>query len=119
MTYWLNEAKQPVSPVPGSPAISAPAAALAVTIDGPAQMVLGKKTYFTIASTQAERLVWSISSYSFDEDNWVEPVGPLHQIWIEPTDAERKGDVFTLRATVYDVAGNAVTAEKDVILLGE
>jgi hypothetical protein len=118
-TYWLNESKRPVDPVPSAPAVSAPAFPLTVTIDGPPQVMLARKTYFTIASSHAERLVWSISGYAFDGDNQVEPVAPFHQIWIEPTDAERIGDIFTIRATVYDAAGQAVTVEKDVILSGE
>ena len=118
-TYWMNESKRPVNPGPSAPARSAPAFPLTVTIDGPPQVMLAKKTYYTIASSHAERLVWSIGGYAFDGDNQVEPVSPLHQIWIEPTDAERIGDTFTIRATVYDAAGKAVTVEKDVILIGE
>jgi hypothetical protein len=118
-TYWLNESKRPVNSVPSAPALSAPASPLTVTIDGPARMTLGERSYFTIANSHATRLVWSISGYEFDGDNQVEPVSPLHQIWIEPTDTGRIGDTFTIRATVYDAAGQAVTAEKDVILVGK
>ena len=39
-TYWLNESKRPVDPVPSAPAVSAPAFPLTVTIDGPPQVML-------------------------------------------------------------------------------
>lgn len=113
-------------PAPASPAIivtaaatAAPAtaaplpAAPAVEIVGPSEAVVGDATYFTIVSEDAERAEWSIGGFANNETFEVDPLPPSHQIFIEPTNAGRAGDTFTLVVTVYGESGAKATARHE------
>lgn len=76
-----------------------------VEIDGPATIPLGKKSYFTIISANAERAEWSVGGFANNKTFVVEPLAASHQIFIEPTDATRVGDTFTLVVTVFGKDG--------------
>ncbi len=71
---------------------------------------LGTLTYFTIVSANADRAEWSIGGFNNNAISTVYPLAPSHQIQIEPTDATRVGDTFTLVVTVYDRSGATTTA---------
>lgn len=96
----------PATPLP----IVTPGAQPAVTIDGPPAAPLGQLTYFTIISANAERAAWSIGGFNNNEAIEIDPLPPSYQIQIEPTNASRVGDLFTLVVTAYDRAGNSATA---------
>lgn len=82
-----------------------------VTIEGPASAPLGKSTFYTVLSRNAVRGVWSIGGFQ-NEPVVVSPLGPSHQIFVEPTQAERAGDEFTLVFTAYNAEGEEATARK-------
>jgi len=89
------------------PAEATPAPALAVTIEGPAEAPLNRVTALTIISEHAARAEWSIAGFGSDDIN------PFHlsdQVEVEPTNAERVGEWFTLVVTVYDSAGAQASA---------
>lgn len=117
----LNEALTPVlisgqastpsaSPPPESSTAAPP---ITLSITGPAEIPLGQKAYFTILSHRASRGVWSIGGFNNNQPFEVNPLSPSHQIYIEPTDAGRVGDGFTLVFTAYDAQGNSAMATKD------
>lgn len=80
---------------------------LAVEIEGPTEAPLNQETYFTILSDQAVRAEWSIPDFGSDDMN---PFRQVDQVFVQPVDASRVGDSFTLAVTVYDAAGNRATA---------
>lgn len=82
-----------------------------VTIEGPPSVPLGKSSYFTIISRNATRGVWSIGGFQ-NEPVEVLPLGPSHQIVVEPIQDERVGDEFTLVFTAYNAEGAKQTAMK-------
>lgn len=82
-----------------------------VTIEGPASAPLGKSTFFTVLTRNAVRGVWSIGGFQ-NEPVVVSPLGPSHQVFVEPTQAGRVGDEFTLVFTAYNADGEAATATK-------
>ena len=82
-----------------------------VVIEGPPTAPLGKTTCYTVISQNATRGVWSVGGF-LNEPVVVEPLGPSHQIFIEPTDATRVGDNFTIVFTVYSASGQSATARK-------
>ncbi|WP_374687446.1 hypothetical protein [Promineifilum sp.] len=89
------------------PAEGTPAPALAVTIEGPAEAPLNQVTALTIISENATRAEWSIAGFGSDDIN------PFHlsdQVEVEPTNAERVGEWFTLVVTVYDSGGAQASA---------
>jgi hypothetical protein len=99
-----------------APPAVAPALAPTVTLEGPAAAPLGELTFFTIISSNAERAVWSIGGFNNNEPIEIAPLSPSHQIQIEPTDAGRVGDTFTLVVTVYDSAGASATASRPFVI---
>jgi hypothetical protein len=108
--------------VPGTatpPPVAAPSAEPpTVTIEGPPSIRLGKTTYFTVLTRSAVRGVWSIGGFQ-NEPVEVSPLGPSHQIYVEPTQAERVGDEFTLVFTAYNAQGVAATATKRFRVVAE
>lgn len=117
----LNEQLTPVlisgrasTPSASKPPESSTAAApITLSITGPAEIPLGQKAYFTILSHRANRGLWSIGGFNNNQPFEVNPLSPSHQIYIEPTDAGRVGDGFTLVFTAYDAQGNSAMATKD------
>lgn len=103
---------QPAAP-PGPATGGSPrkAEAPTVTIEGPASAPLGKSTYFTVFTRNAVRGVWSIGGFH-NEPVEVSPLGPSHQVFVEPTQAERVGDEFTLVFTASNADGETATATK-------
>ncbi len=97
----------------GRPASDAPT----VKIEGPDRAPLGAKTYFTIVSKNAVRAEWSIGGFSTDSGNLVDPLPPSHQIFVEPSNAARVGDRFTLAVTVYKADGESATATKEFMVV--
>ncbi len=90
------------------PAVApAPTAALTVEIDGPAEAPLNQVTAFTLISENAVRAEWAIAGFGNDDIN---PFHLSEQVEVEPTNAERVGESFTLVVTVYDAAGNRANA---------
>lgn len=97
------------------PATTAPTAApteteFYVEIDGPPTAPLEERTYFTIISPNAVRVEWTIPDFGRDDIN---PFRQADQIFVEPADAGRLGDTFTLLVTAYDAAGNTATARHE------
>lgn len=82
-----------------------------VEIEGPPTAPLEQCTYYTIISQNAVRGRWSIGGFR-NEPVVVEPLGPSHQIFVQPKDASRVGDSFTIVVTVYNDKGQSVTARK-------
>lgn len=101
------------TPLP-EPSATADALLPTVEIDGPATIPLGKNSYFTITSTNAERAEWSVGGFANNKTFKVEPLAPSHQIFIEPTDATRVGDSFTLVVTVFDKQGTSASAKQQI-----
>ncbi len=86
---------------------SPPATMLTVQIDGPAEAVLNRVTAFTIISENATRAEWAIAGFDSDDIN---PFHLTDQVEVEPTNAGRVGETFTLVVTVYDPDGNQAAA---------
>lgn len=84
-----------------------PALALTVEIDGPTEVPLNQQSYFTILSDSAIRAEWAIPNFGSDDIN---PFRQVDQIYVEPVDAGRVGESFTLVVTVYDADGNRKSA---------
>jgi len=93
---------------PPPPAVStATSVALTVEIDGPATAPLNEQTYFTIISENAARVEWTIAGFGGDE---IDPFDQSVQIFVEPADALRVGENFTLVVTATDAAGRTASA---------
>lgn len=92
----------------------APAAAAqpVVTIEGPLSVPLGERAYFTIVSQNARRAEWSVGGFGDGQIFTVDPLPPSHQIWVNPTDSTRAGEVFTLAVTVFGADGQTASASK-------
>ena len=91
------------------PAVApAPATTLTVEIDGPAEAPLNQITAFTIISENAVRAEWAIAGFGNDDIN---PFHLSEQVEVEPTNAERVGESFTLVVTVYDADGRQAAAQ--------
>jgi hypothetical protein len=103
-------ATQRPSPTP-LPATATPLVRLPVVeIEGPPTAPLGESSYYTILSQHAQRAEWSIGGFADNQIFMVEPLAASHQIRIEPTDATRVGDTFTIVVTVYGEQGASATA---------
>lgn len=87
-----------------------------VEIEGPAAAPLGKTTYYSIFIENAVRGVWSIGGFQ-NEPIVVQPLGPSHQISVEPTDATRVGDSFTIVFVAYDTHGRFATGRKRFLVV--
>ncbi|HMT21523.1 MAG TPA: hypothetical protein PKE20_09820 [Promineifilum sp.] len=92
------------------PPPATPSAQLSVEIDGPTEAPLNEETWFTILSDAAVRAEWTIPDFGRDDIN---PFRQVDQIFVQPIDAERVGDSFTLVVTVYDAGGNRATARHE------
>jgi hypothetical protein len=82
-----------------------------VSIEGPATVALGEMAYFTIVSQHAVRGEWSLGGFT-DKPVVVEPLGASHEIYVEPTNSDRIGHVFTVVFTAYGADGRSATAKK-------
>jgi hypothetical protein len=89
------------------PPTQTPIPQLAVEIEGPAEAPLNQETYFTILSDAAVRAEWTIPDFGSDDIN---PFRQVDQIFVQPADAGRVGDSFTLVVTVFDGNGNRRSA---------
>lgn len=89
---------------------------LSVEIEGPTEAPLNEETYFTILSDNAVRAEWTITDFGSDDIN---PFRQVDQIFVEPVDANRVGESFTLAVTVYDLAGNRATARHRFQIVAE
>ena len=92
---------------------------LTIEIVGPDTVPLGRKTYYTLLSQNASRAEWSVGGFSSNEIFVVDPLPPSHQIYIEPTDAGRVGEVFVLAVTVYNERGESTTATKQFTIVSK
>jgi hypothetical protein len=89
---------------------------LSVEIEGPATAPLGKTTYYTVLVKNAVRGIWSIGGIQ-NEPVVVQPLGPSHQIYVEPTDATRVGNSFTIVFVAYDTHGRSAIAKKRFLVV--
>jgi hypothetical protein len=89
---------------------------LSVEIEGPATAPLGKTTYYTVLVKNAVRGIWSIGGIQ-NEPVVVQPLGPSHQIYVEPTDATRVGNSFTIVFVAYDTQGRSAIAKKRFLVV--
>ena len=110
-----------VAPITAPAQVTATSSASQVTveIDGPLTAPLGQPTYFTFTSQNAVRAVWSIGGFGNNEQFAVDPLPPSHQVFVEPSDASRVGDSFTIVVTVYGVDGQTATAKKSFQVVAE
>jgi putative ribosome biogenesis GTPase RsgA len=92
---------EPVSEKPG----------ISISIEGSNLVLLGETAYYKVISQNAVRGVWSIDGFQ-DKPIDVDPLGPSHQIFIEPTDATRVGEAFAIAFTAYDASGKSEIAIK-------
>jgi hypothetical protein len=106
------------TPVPTATAMPSPTAAptataapLALEIEGPTEAPLNELTFFTIISENAVRARWSIGGFANNQIFDIDPLPASHDIEVEPTNAERVGDSFTLVVTVFDENGRSITAQ--------
>lgn len=93
-----------------TPASSPTAAPLALAIEGPTEAPLNELTFFTILSENAVRARWSIGGFADNQVFEIDPLPGSYEINVEPTNAERVGDTFTLVVTVYDEVGRSLVA---------
>lgn len=103
---------------PDKDEVSAPSDEVAVSIEGPETAPLGMKTYYTIISRNAVRGEWGIGGFR-NEPVVVEPLGPSHQIFVEPTDAARVGHVFTVAFTAIGAHGRQARATRQFVVTPE
>jgi hypothetical protein len=68
-------------------------------------------------SSNAVRAVWSAGGFQDNKMFAVEPLAPSHQIYIEPTDATRIGETFTISVTVYGSNGKSASAAKRFLVV--
>jgi len=101
---WFPGRSEPVAPPVPMP--TAPIT-LSVEIDGPDEAPLNEATYFTIISEEASRVEWAIAGFGEDTIN---PFSQTEQIFVEPIDAGRVGEWFTLVVTAYDADGESAGA---------
>jgi hypothetical protein len=90
----------------------------AVSIDGPTTAPLGQQTYFTLLSENAVRAEWSIGGFT-DGPVVVDPLPPSHEIFVEPTNAARVGNSFTIAVTVYSADGQTAQATRQFLVVAE
>jgi hypothetical protein len=88
-----------------------------VSIEGPDVAQVGERTYFTIVSEGATRAEWSIGGFANGEIFEVDPLPPSHSIYIEPTNAGRAGESFTLAVTVYGADGASASRTKKFVVV--
>jgi hypothetical protein len=88
-----------------------------VTVEGPDAAKVGERAYFTIVSQGASRAEWSIGGFADGEIFKVDPLPPSHSIYIEPTNAGRAGESFTLAVTVYAEDGASALATKKFVVV--
>ena len=88
-----------------------------IKIEGPDRAPLGEKTYYTFISKNAVRGEWSIGGFSDDGTTQMDPMAPSYQIYVEPSNAARVGDRFTLAVTVYQADGSSATATKEFMVV--
>jgi hypothetical protein len=96
-------------PTPTS-APTATLAPLALEIEGPTEAPLNELTFFTIISENAVRASWSIGGFADNQIFEIDPLPASYEIEVEPTNAERVGDSFTLVVTAFDENGRSITA---------
>jgi hypothetical protein len=123
------EEQEPAMQAPASPTVTLPSATATlpnqiaalptVAIEGPAIAPLGEKTYFTIVSKNAVRAEWTAGGFQENEVILVEPLSPLHEIYVEPLDATLVGDSFTILVTVFDTEGQSAVARKQFQIVSD
>ncbi len=110
-----------VAPItaPAQVTATSPTSQVTVEIDGPPTAPLGKPTYFTFISQDAVRAVWSIGGFGNNEQFEVDPLLPSHQVFVEPSDASRVGDSFTIVVTVFGADGQSASTKKSFQVVAE
>lgn len=93
--------------LPSMPQPTAIVEEMIIQIHGASVAPLGERTYFTITSADAVRVEWTVPGFGRDDIN---PFREADQIYVEPGDAGRVGESFTLVVTGYDVNGNNAQA---------
>jgi hypothetical protein len=88
-----------------------------VKIIGPDTVPFGTVTYYTLVSQNAVRAEWGIGGFANNERFVINLPSPSHQIYVEPTSAERVGDVFVIAVTVYNKNGDTATATKQFTIV--
>lgn len=96
-----NRSNQTPEPPPTAVLSTGPS----VSVEGPTAAPLNHITYFTVVSNNAGRAEWSIGGFNEGKTVEVDPLSPTYQIQVEPSNASRVGDTFTLAVTVYDADG--------------
>jgi len=89
-----------------------------VEIDGPPTAPLGKTTYFKIISENAIRAKWSINGFQ-NEPIVVEPLRPVHVIYVEPTDKAGVKHQFPIVVDVYSSNGSSARATKTFMVVAK
>lgn len=80
-----------------------------VRIDGPLTAPLEERTVFAITTTNAARLEWTAAGMNTDIFVVNDPA-PVHNVWVEPTEAQAVGLPQQIFVTVFDPDGRPVTA---------
>jgi Putative serine esterase (DUF676) len=96
--------------------IASVAADVSVSIEGSTSTPLGKITYYTIISQNAISGVWSIGGFQ-NEPVEVNPLGPSHKIYVEPTNTTLVGESFIIAFTAYSASGESATATKRFLVV--
>lgn len=99
--------------------LQTPALNLSIEIVGPDTAPVGKRTYYTLLSQNASRAEWSIGGFSSNETFVIDPLSPSQQIYVQPSDVERIGDVFIISVTAYNDTGESVTATKQFTVVSD
>jgi hypothetical protein len=87
-----------------------------VEIVGPPSVSLGKTAYFRIITENVVRIKWSIAGFR-DEPVLVEPVGPVHEIYVEPTNIARVNEQFVIVVDAYSSDGSWARATRTFMVV--
>jgi hypothetical protein len=109
-TLSPTDTPRPTATTTATAAPTATLAPLALEIEGPDEAPLNELTFFTIISENAVRARWSIGGFANNQVFDIDPLPASYEIEVEPTNADRIGDTFTLVVTVYDEGGRSITA---------
>jgi hypothetical protein len=109
LTLWRPRPHEPVSE-------SKPGGKPKVEIEGPPSAPLGKTTYFRIITENVVRVKWSIGGFQ-NEPVVVEPVGPVHEIYVEPTDKARVKHQFQIVVDAYSSDGSSARATRTFMVV--
>lgn len=89
-----------------------------VEIEGPPSAPLGKTTYFRILTENVDRIKWSIGGFQ-NIPVVVEPVGPVHEIYVEPTEKARVKHQFQIVVDAYSSDGRSARATRTFMVVSK